>query len=72
MDRDIFSPHLCVNFSENFREKFEAKIEGKFSFEEFLQGYFECLKASACVFDGYFIDIGVPKDYQKARENLGG
>ncbi|EAJ0637124.1 D-glycero-D-manno-heptose 1-phosphate guanosyltransferase [Campylobacter jejuni] len=38
-------------------------LQEKFSFEEFLQENYEKLKAKAYIFDGYFIDIGVPEDY---------
>ncbi|EAI4085138.1 D-glycero-D-manno-heptose 1-phosphate guanosyltransferase [Campylobacter jejuni] len=38
-------------------------LQEKFSFEEFLQENYEKLKAKACIFDDYFIDIGVPEDY---------
>lgn len=41
----------------------EFDLEKKFSFEEFLQENYEKLKARACIFDDYFIDIGVPEDY---------
>ena len=39
-------------------------LNSKFSFEEFFQNNFLALKARACVFDDYFIDIGIPQDYQ--------
>jgi len=39
-----------------------------FSFEqEFLTRYLEELKPAASTSDGYFIDIGVPEDYQRAQ-----
>ncbi|EAH6887043.1 nucleotidyltransferase family protein [Campylobacter jejuni] len=41
----------------------EFDLEKKFSFEEFLQENYKKLKARACIFDDYFIDIGVPEDY---------
>ncbi len=41
----------------------EFDLEKKFSFEEFLQENYKKLKARACIFDNYFIDIGVPEDY---------
>ncbi|MBK1972276.1 D-glycero-D-manno-heptose 1-phosphate guanosyltransferase [Campylobacter sp. TTU_617] len=40
-------------------------LENKFSFESFLQENFKTLKARACIFDNYFIDIGVPEDYER-------
>ena len=42
-------------------------VEEKFSFEEFIINNFTQLKAMAKIFDGYFIDIGVPSDYEKAQ-----
>jgi len=39
----------------------------KFSFEEFLESNFKNLKAKGKIFDGYFIDIGIPEDYEKAK-----
>ncbi|EAH6000058.1 D-glycero-D-manno-heptose 1-phosphate guanosyltransferase [Campylobacter coli] len=38
-------------------------LQEKFSFEEFLQENYKKLKARACIFDDYFIDIGIPEDY---------
>ncbi|HAA1924205.1 D-glycero-D-manno-heptose 1-phosphate guanosyltransferase [Campylobacter coli] len=43
-------------------DKFD--LEKKFSFEEFLQENYIKLKARAEIFDDYFIDIGIPEDYQ--------
>ena len=40
-------------------------LNSKFSFEEFFQNNFLKLKARACIFDRYFIDIGIPQDYRK-------
>lgn len=42
-------------------------LDEKFSFEEFMQKNFEKLKISVKVFESYFIDIGIPEDYQKAK-----
>ncbi|MFQ6343009.1 nucleotidyltransferase family protein [Campylobacter sp. VTCC 70190] len=39
-------------------------VKEKFSFEDFLQANFGTLRARAEIFDEYFIDIGVPKDYE--------
>ena len=39
----------------------------KFSFEKFLEENFKFLNAKAKVFDNYFIDIGIPQDYEKAK-----
>lgn len=49
-----------------FEDFFDANLANeKFSFEDFLQTNFKALKAVACAFDEYFIDIGVPEDYEK-------
>jgi D-glycero-alpha-D-manno-heptose 1-phosphate guanylyltransferase len=39
----------------------------KFSFEEFMQNNLEELQIKTKVFDNYFIDIGIPEDYEKAQ-----
>ena len=49
-------------------ENFESKE--KFSFELFLQDHFLALRARGAIFDGYFIDIGVPQDYEEAKRSL--
>jgi D-glycero-alpha-D-manno-heptose 1-phosphate guanylyltransferase len=42
-----------------------------FSFEnDFLMKRFDKIKISGCLFDSYFIDIGIPKDYEKAKEEF--
>ena len=45
-------------------------LEKKFSFEEFIQIKFKQLNISSRIFDKYFIDIGIPEDYQKAQIDL--
>ena len=43
----------------------------KFSFEfELLQKYYKLYKFYGIVFDKYFIDIGVPEDYERAKIEL--
>ncbi len=41
----------------------EFNLEEKFSFEDFLQENHKALKIQTQIFDDYFIDIGIPKDY---------
>ncbi|MBD3842388.1 MAG: nucleotidyltransferase family protein [Campylobacterales bacterium] len=41
-----------------------------FSFEEFMQVNFKELKISVKVFENYFIDIGIPEDYEKAQSEI--
>ena len=48
----------------------EFDLGEKFSFEEFMQNNFKQLNISTKVFDNYFIDIGIPEDYQKAQIDL--
>ncbi|EAI0737397.1 nucleotidyltransferase family protein [Campylobacter jejuni] len=50
LDKDIFK---------------DFALQEKFSFEEFLQENYRNLKARAEIFDNYFIDIGVPSDYER-------
>ncbi|EIQ1606001.1 D-glycero-D-manno-heptose 1-phosphate guanosyltransferase, partial [Campylobacter jejuni] len=45
----------------------EFDLEKKFSFEEFLQENCEKLKTRAEIFNDYFIDIGVPSDYERFK-----
>ena len=42
-------------------------LSEKFSFEEFLEKNFKSLKAKGRIFNNYFIDIGIPEDYEKAK-----
>lgn len=42
----------------------------KFSFEEFMQNNFSTLQIKTKIFDSYFIDIGIPEDYQKAQSEI--
>jgi D-glycero-alpha-D-manno-heptose 1-phosphate guanylyltransferase len=43
----------------------------KFSFEkDVFEAYCNRLKFGGKVFDGYFIDIGIPEDYQKAQHDF--
>ncbi|EGK8096211.1 NTP transferase domain-containing protein [Campylobacter lari] len=39
-------------------------LDNKFSFEEFLQENYKKLNINSVVFDDYFIDIGIPQDYE--------
>jgi D-glycero-alpha-D-manno-heptose 1-phosphate guanylyltransferase len=49
-------------------DKFDLKES--FSFEEFLQNNISSLDIKAEVFDNYFIDIGIPQDYEKAKKYI--
>ncbi len=41
-----------------------------FSFEEFMENNLQKLNISSMVFDNYFIDIGIPQDYEKAQKEI--
>jgi D-glycero-alpha-D-manno-heptose 1-phosphate guanylyltransferase len=48
-------------------------VGSKFSFEnDFLEKEVSRLRFGAFISDNYFIDIGIPEDYQKAQEDFGG
>ena len=40
-------------------------LENSFSFEEFLQKNYKSLKIKTKIFNDYFIDIGIPQDYER-------
>ncbi|MBS1755205.1 MAG: nucleotidyltransferase family protein [Ferruginibacter sp.] len=49
----------------------KEKLPDKFSFEnDYLQTYFNKGKMYAVIQDKYFIDIGIPEDYQKAQTDF--
>jgi D-glycero-alpha-D-manno-heptose 1-phosphate guanylyltransferase len=54
--------------SKKIFEGYETKL--KFSFEQFIQENYINLSIKGVVFDEYFIDIGVPEDYKKAKTEL--
>lgn len=46
-------------------------LPGKFSFEkDFLEKYLTHFFINGCIIDNYFIDIGIPEDYQRAQDEL--
>lgn len=49
----------------------KVEVPEKFSFEkDVLEKYTGDLKFSGEIFNGYFIDIGIPEDYNKARHDF--
>lgn len=46
------------------------QLDEKFSFETFMEENVKSLSIHARVFDNYFIDIGIPYDYQRAENEL--
>ena len=50
----------------------EINFPEKFSFEkEFLEKFYENLHFFGLPFDNYFIDIGIPEDYERAKRDFG-
>ena len=46
--------------------------EDKFSLEkDFIEKYFKKIKLFGYISNGYFIDIGIPEDYEKAKKEIG-
>ena len=45
-------------------------LERVFSFEEFIQNQIKSLRITSQVYDNYFIDIGIPEDYEIAQREL--
>ena len=44
----------------------------KFSFEkDFIEKYFKKIKLFGYISSGYFIDIGIPEDYERAKKEIG-
>lgn len=54
--------------SKNIFDEFDLKEN--FSFEDFIKTNCERLNISTKIFDRYFIDIGIPEDYEKAQIDL--
>jgi len=49
----------------------KISVEEKFSFEkDVLEKYTDELKFNGKVFENYFIDIGIPEDYERAQHDL--
>ena len=45
-------------------------LKNKFSFEEFMQSQFKKLQINTVKFNDYFIDIGIPNDYEIAQNEI--
>jgi len=52
----------------NIFDSFELPV--KFSFEQFVEKSFKVLGADGLVCEGYFIDIGIPEDFDRAQVEL--
>ncbi|MFX7914567.1 D-glycero-D-manno-heptose 1-phosphate guanosyltransferase, partial [Acinetobacter baumannii] len=59
----LYALNLPLFYQKEFKEKF--------SFEkDYLEKYFSEQKMYGYIQNEYFIDIGIPEDYQKAQEAL--
>jgi D-glycero-alpha-D-manno-heptose 1-phosphate guanylyltransferase len=55
----------------NINKFMQIKFPERFSFEkDYLEQYYLKYKFYGKVFDSYFIDIGIPEDYEKAKREL--
>ena len=54
------------------RNAFESqKIKEKFSFEkDFIEKFFDKMKMYGSTFENFFLDIGVPEDFQLAQKEF--
>jgi len=60
-----------VLFKKNVFELKTSSVGEKFSFEkDFREPNISNLKITGYIADGYFIDIGIPEDYQKAQTEI--
>lgn len=60
-----------VLFKKSVFESETSSIGEKFSFEkDFIEPNITKLKVTGYIADGYFIDIGIPEDYQKAQTEV--
>ena len=58
-------------YALNVNEFLKEDLPEKFSFEkEYLEKYFDKRRMYGVVQDKYFIDIGIPEDYERAQEEL--
>ena len=49
----------------------QQKRPAKFSFEkDYLEIFFSAMPMYGCIQDGYFIDIGIPEDFDRAQEEM--
>lgn len=59
---------VCI-IKKNLFEKFN--LEEKFSFEsDFIEKYYKNLNIYGILFDKYFIDIGIPEDYERSKKEF--
>jgi len=58
-------------YALNIARFLAANLPGKFSFEkDYLEKFYTQAKLYGVTDDGYFIDIGIPEDYQRAQHEL--
>ena len=59
-------------YRKNKKNFLQEELPLKFSFEkDYLEQYLNKRKICGVVQDEYFIDIGIPEDYEKAQKELG-
>ena len=59
-------------YALNTKQFLSEDLPSKFSFEkDYLEKYVSCRKIFGLQQDGYFIDIGIPEDYERAQQDLG-
>ncbi|WP_276502727.1 HAD-IIIA family hydrolase [Terrimonas pollutisoli] len=67
-DKGLINGGVYILNVENFLAK---KFPAKFSFEkDYLERYYQQGKISGIVQDSYFIDIGIPEDYNRVQDEL--
>jgi D-glycero-alpha-D-manno-heptose 1-phosphate guanylyltransferase len=58
-------------YALNANKFLEEDLPGKFSFEkDYLEKFYRNRKIYGLVQDEYFIDIGIPEDYERAQKEL--
>jgi D-glycero-alpha-D-manno-heptose 1-phosphate guanylyltransferase len=69
-DRGLINTGLILFNKEVFSKLFDA-FDGVFSFEkDILEPNIQSLEIFGMAQDGFFIDIGIPEDYLKARQEI--
>ncbi len=59
-------------YAQNVASFMQEDLPQKFSFEkDYLEAYFDKRKMFGIIQDEYFIDIGIPEDFEKAQVELG-
>jgi len=68
-EKGLINGGLYALHAQNFLSE---ELPDKFSFEkEYLEKFYQIRRMFGVVQDEYFIDIGIPEDYEKAQRELG-